>query len=256
MIKLQIIAFYTILRKEVFRIVRIWPQTLLPSAVTMTLYFTVFGGFISDKIGIIHGFTYIQFIVPGLIMMSVITNSFANVASSFFSTKFQRSIEELLVSPIRMEVIILGFVGGGLFRGVAIGFIVTMVSFIFVSVKVHSVLIIISVVFLASVLFSLAGFLNGILAKKFDDINIFPTFILTPLTYLGGVFYSVSFFSPTWKVISSLNPILYMINAFRYGFLGYSDISIVVAFVIMISFIIVLASLCYYLLVKGYRIKN
>ena len=252
----QFIALYTIIRKETLRILRIWPQTLVPSAITMSLYFTVFGSFISDKVGNVHGHRYIEFIVPGLIMMSVITNSFANVASSFFSAKFQRTIEEIIVSPIRTEMIILGFAIGGLFRGIVIGFIVTITSFLFMPVKIHSFFIIISVVILTSLLFSLAGLLNGILAKKFDDINIFPTFVLTPLTYLGGVFYSVNFLSDFWKFVSLCNPILYMINAFRYGFLGYTDVSIAISFSIIIASVTFLFILIYYLIEKGIRLKE
>ena len=249
-------AFATIVRKELIRVLRIWLQTLLPPAITMTLYFLIFGKLIGSQIGNIENFTYMQFIVPGLIMMSVITNSYNNVVSSFFMAKFQKNIEELLVSPVSSYTIVSGYVIGGTFRGILVGIIVTLVSLFFTTLQIHNLFIICAVIFLTSVLFSLAGFTNAIFAKNFDDISIVPTFILTPLTYLGGVFYSISMLPEVWRGISKANPILYMVNAFRYGFLGVSDINIYLSFTLVGFFCIALFSLNVYLIRIGYRIKS
>ena len=246
------IAFYTIIRKEVSRIIRIWPQTLIPPIITMSLYFLIFGNLIGPRIGKIGGFDYIKFIVPGLIMMSIITNSYANVVSSFFGNKFQSNIEEILVAPIDNWIIILGYTVGGVFRGILLGVLVTAVSLFFTRLEVYNIKVLILVIILASLLFSLAGLLNGIFARKFDDVQIFTTFILSPLTYMGGVFYSIDMLPDLWRIISLANPILYMINAFRYGFLGVSDVDLYTAITILIASTVLLFLICLYLFRIGY----
>lgn len=250
------VAFCTILVKEIRRFMRIWGQTLLPSAVTMSLYFVIFGNLIGTRIGDMEGFSYIEFIVPGLIMMAVITNSYANVVSSFFSLKFQRSIEELLVSPVPNSVILAGYVAGGVARGLAVGIIVTGLSLFFTQLQVHHPGIMILSVLLTSILFSLGGFLNALFATKFDDISIVPTFVLTPLTYLGGVFYSISLLPDVWRTLSLFNPILYMINAFRYGLLGVSDVDVTTSLLVVLAFTIVLFVICLRLLARGRGIRH
>lgn len=245
------VAFKTIVTKEIIRWTRIWSQTLLPPAITMTLYFVIFGNLIGSRVGEMDGFGYMEYIVPGLIMMSVITSSYGNVVSSFFSAKYQRSIEEMMVSPVSNWVILFGFVGGGVLRGLLTGLIVTIIASFFVELKVYNAFVVVSVVFLTSVLFAIGGFLNALFARKFDDVAIVPTFILTPLTYLGGVFYSISLLPEFWQGVSKANPIIYMVNAFRYGFLGASDIDISVAFVLILVFIAALTSLSIYLLNRG-----
>lgn len=222
----QLIALQTIVTKEIRRFMRIWVQTLLPPAITMTLYFVIFGQLVGSRIGEMGGFTYMQYIVPGLIMMSVITNSYANVVSSFYSAKFQRSVEEVLVSPVPNGILLVGVTLGGVARGIAVGLIVTLLSLFFTHLTLHHVLVVIYTVVMTAVLFSLGGFINAVYAKSFDDINIVPTFVLTPLTYLGGVFYSLELLSPFWQGVSLLNPIVYMVNAFRYGILGASDVNV------------------------------
>ena len=222
----QLIAFQTIEVKEIRRFLRIWPQTLLPPAITMTLYFVIFGHLIGPRIGEIGGFSYIQFMVPGLIMMAVITNAYSNVVSSFYGAKFQHSVEELLVSPVPNYVILLGFVVGGVARGLCVGAMVTMLSLGFTELHLHSLVVTVVTILLTSVLFSLGGFINAVFANSFDDISIVPTFVLTPLIYLGGVFYSVDMLPEFWRNVSYLNPILYMVNAFRQGLLGVSDVSL------------------------------
>ena len=254
--KNYLIALSSILNKETNRFMRIWVQTLVPPAITMTLYFIIFGNLIGSQIGRIQGFSYMEFIVPGLIMMSVITNSYANVASSFFSTKFQRNIEELLVAPVPNYIIVLGFVGGGVARGMLVGVIVTLLSLFFVDIQIHHLLVIMSTVILTATLFSLGGLINAVYAKTFDDISIVPTFILTPLTYLGGVFYSLSLLPPFWQSLSNLNPIVYMVNAFRYGFLGHSDVDMVVAYAVMLGFIVVLFAVAMRLISKGTGLRS
>lgn len=251
----QWIAFYTILRKEIRRFMRIWVQTLVPPVITMSLYFVIFGQLIGSRIGSMGGFTYMEFVVPGLIMMSVLTNSYSNVVSSFYSAKFQRSIEELLVSPTPNYIILLGFTLGGVCRGLAIGFIVTLVSMLFTRLQIHHLPIMLLVVLMTSILFSLMGFVNAVFAKSFDDISIIPTFVLTPLTYLGGVFYSINLLPDFWQLVSKLNPVLYMVNAFRYGILGVSDIDVRLAFVGLTLFIVVLYCYCLYLLNSGKRLR-
>ena len=250
------IALRAILDKEVTRILRIWQQTLLPSAITMALYFLIFGAFIGSKIEGMGGVSYIQFIMPGLIMMAVITNAYSNVSSSFFGIKFQRSVEELLVSPTPSYIIILGYVLGGMFRGLLVGTIVLLISLFFTKISLHSLAIVLVFIFLTSLVFSLAGFLNGMYAKKFDDVAIVPTFVLTPLTYLGGVFYSISLLPDFWKTISLLNPIIYMVNGFRYGFLGISDINIWIGFIILVVLAVALFWFSMHAMKKGIGLKS
>lgn len=252
----QFIALSTIVRKEIVRFTRIWMQTLLPPVITMSLYFVIFGKLIGSRIGQMDGFSYMEFVVPGLIMMSVITNSYNNVVSSFFSAKFQKSVEELLVSPTPNYIILLGYVIGGVTRGLLVGLVVTLVSLLFTDLTINNLPITIGIVFLTSVVFALAGFFNAIFAKNFDDITIIPTFVLTPLIYLGGVFYSISLLSDFWQGVSKLNPILYMVNAFRYGILGISDINIASAFMGVMAFIVVLTMVCLYLLAYGTRLRS
>ncbi len=255
-IALNVIAMRTIVRKEVVRVLRIWVQTIVPPAITMTLYFIIFGNLIGSRIGTMDGFDYMQFIAPGLIMMSVITSSYGNVVSSFFGAKFGRHIEEMLVSPMSNATIVIGHVAGGVLRGVLIGLLVTIVALFFTQLDVQHPLITISIVVLSSTVFALAGFINAIFAKKFDDISIVPTFVLTPLTYLGGVFYSISLLPEFWQKVSLANPILYMVNAFRYGILGISDIKIGIAYGILLIFVVVLFTVCVLLLNRGVGIRE
>lgn len=250
------IAFQTIFIKEVRRFMRIWPQTLLPPAITMVLYFIIFGNLIGSRIGKMGGYDYMQFIVPGLIMMSVITNSYGNVVSSFFSIKFQRSIEELLVSPVPNYVILLGFIFGGMVRGILVGFTVTLLSLFFTKLSIDNLLITVCVVFLTSAVFAIAGFINAIFATKFDDVSIVPTFVLTPLTYLGGVFYSIQMLPEFWQSVSMANPILYMVNAFRYGILGTSDVSIIFSLSMICVFVVAFFTFALILLNKGVGIRQ
>ncbi len=250
------IAFKTIVIKEILRFSRIWIQTILPPVITTALYFVIFGTLIGPQIGDMDGVAYMDYIVPGLIMMAVITNSYANVVSSFYGSKFQHNIEEMLVSPTPNYLILLGFISGGVARGIAVGVAVTFVSLLFSNLQIHSLGIIVSIVFLTSVLFSLAGFINGIYANSFDDISIVPTFVLTPLTYLGGIFYSIHMLPEFWQTASLANPILYMVNAFRYGFLGISDISLYASYGIIIGFITALFSYSLYLLNQGKGIRT
>ncbi len=250
------IALSTLSSKEIHRFTRIWQQTLVPPVITTSLYFVIFGNLIGPRIGEMEGFSYMSFIVPGLILMSVVTSSYANVSSSFFSSKFQRSIEELLVSPTPNWVILAGYVVGGVARGILVGLVVTLVSLFFTQLTIHSLPVMVSVVILTSVLFSLGGFTNGLFARKFDDISIVPTFILTPLTYLGGVFYSIKLLPEFWQNVSHFNPILYMINAFRYGFLGISDIPLWNSYLIIIGFIVGLFFLNLRLITRGYGLRS
>ena len=249
-------AYKTIVTREITRFMRIWPQTILPPAITMTLYFIIFGNLIGSRIGTMDGFSYMEFIVPGLIMMSVITSSYSNVVSSFFSMKFQHSIEEILIAPVPNYIILAGFVSGGVARGLLVGFIVSVISIIFTGLAINNYFITISVIVMTAILFSLAGMINAVFARNFDDISIIPTFVLTPLTYLGGVFYSIKLLPEFWQNVSLSNPILHMVNAFRYGVLGQSDINITYAFIIIFGFIIVLASCTLYLLKKGIGIRS
>ncbi|RHX79084.1 ABC transporter permease [Leptospira yasudae] len=249
-------AFKTIVNKETVRILRIWVQTLIPPGITITLYFIIFGKLVGSQIGNIGDHTYIQFIVPGLVMMSVIINSYNNVVSSFFGAKFQRNIEELLVSPTPPSLIVLGYTVGGVIRGILVGILVIAISLFFTELEVFHFPMLITTVVLSSLLFSLGGFLNALYAKKFDDVTIIPTFVLTPLTYLGGVFYSIQMLPPFWQNVSKLNPILYMVNAFRYGFLGISDIEPWFALSMITVATLALYLLSVYLLKKGIGIRN
>ncbi len=255
-LKLNLIAMQTIVRKEMIRVLRIWVQTIVPPAITMTLYFIIFGNLIGRRIGTMDGFDYMQYIAPGLIMMSVITNSYGNVVSSFFGAKFGRHIEEMIVSPMSNATIIIGHVVGGVLRGLLVGLLVTVVALFFTRLQVQHPFVMISIVLLSSTVFALAGLINAIFAKKFDDIAIVPTFVLTPLTYLGGVFYSISLLPEFWQNVSKANPILYMVNAFRYGILGTSDIGIGTAYAILIVFVVGLFSVCLYLLNRGVGIRE
>ena len=253
---LNLVAVRTIIRKEMTRVLRIWVQTIVPPAITMTLYFIIFGNLIGRRIGSMDGFDYMQYIAPGLIMMSVITNSYGNVVSSFFGAKFGRHLEEMLVAPMSYATIIIGHVAGGVLRGLLVGALVTIVALFFTRLEVAHPFVMISVVLLSSIVFSLAGFINAVFAKKFDDISIVPTFVLTPLTYLGGVFYSISLLPEFWQTVSKVNPILYMVNAFRYGILGSSDISIGHAYAILIAFVIILFAGCMSLMKRGIGIRE
>lgn len=250
------IALKSIWRKEVIRFLRIWIQTLIPPVITMSLYFIIFGNLIGSRVGNMGGHSYMAFIVPGLIMMSVITNSYANVCSSFFSAKFQRNIEELLVAPVPTHILIWGFVGGGVIRGILTGTLVTIVSLFFVTYEVHSWVFVVFTLLLTSILFSLAGLLNAVYAKTFDDISIIPTFVLTPLTYLGGVFYSITLLPTFWQWVSKLNPIVYMINGFRYGFLGTTDVSLWITFSMLILFVVILYIAVWRLIESGKGLRS
>ena len=253
----NLIAFTTITRREVIRILRIWMQTLLPSAITMTLYFVIFGRMVGSRIGdIVPGIGYIDYIVPGLIMMAVITNSYGNISSSFFGAKFGRHVEEMLVSPMPSWVILAGYVAGAMLRGLMVAAIVLLISLFFTRIHLYHPWITLVTVLLTSAVFSLAGFVNAVYAKKFDDIALVPTFVLAPLTYLGGVFYSVNQLGTPWREISHANPILYMVNAFRYGLLGITDVSLGVAFSVMIGFAVALTALGLYLLDRGIGLRS
>ena len=250
------IALGTIARREVSRILRIWSQTLVPPAITMTLYFLIFGGLIGSRVGDMGGFSYMQFIVPGLVMMSVIQNSYGNISSSFFGAKFGRHVEELLVSPMPNWVILWGYVAGAVLRGLLVGVMVLGIAMLFTTVRIPHPLVTLSSVILGATIFSLAGFVNAVYAKKFDDVAIVPTFILTPLTYLGGVFYSVTLL-PGWaQAATHANPIFYMVNAFRYGLLGVSDVPLWVAYALMLGFVAVLSALSLWLLRRGGGLRS
>ena len=249
-------ALFTIVRREVMRILRIWGQTLVPPAITMTLYFLIFGGLIGSRVGTMDGIRYMDFIVPGLVMMSIIQNSYGNISSSFFGAKFGRHIEEMLVSPMPPWVILTGYVAGAVLRGLMVGAIVLVIAMFFTQVRVPHPLVTLSTVLLGAIIFSLAGFVNAVYAKKFDDIAIVPTFILTPLTYLGGVFYSVKLL-PDWaEAATHLNPIFYMVNAFRYGLLGVSDTPLWLAYALMLGFVVVLGGIGLTLLKKGVGLRS
>jgi ABC-2 type transport system permease protein len=252
----QMIALYTITRKEVIRILRIWLQTIVPPVITMTLYFIIFGNLIGRRVGEMGGFDYMEFMAPGLIMMSVITNSYGNVVSSFFAAKFQGHLQEMLVAPVPSYVIILGHVAGGIIRGLLVGAVVTIVAMFFTRIEIQHPFITISMLLLTATVFSLGGMINAIFARKFDDVSIIPSFVLGPLTYLGGVFYTTALLPDFWAKVSALNPILYMVNGFRYGMLGVSDIDIVTAYVIVIGFVVVAFAACYYLISKGTGIRD
>ncbi len=252
----KLTAYLTIVIKEFLRFIRIWPQTLVPPVITTGLYIIIFGGLIGPRIGEMEGFSYMQFIIPGLIMMSIITNAYANVVSSFYLAKYSHSIEEMLVSPLPNGIILLGYVSGGVARGLMVGALVLAVSLLFTDIQVHSLVVAVSITLLTAVLFSLAGFINAIYANSFDDISIIPTFVLTPLTYLGGIFYSISMLPDFWQGVSKLNPILYMINAFRYAMLGVSDIPLWISYATIVGFIAALFVAALWLLHSGKGIRS
>ena len=253
----NLVALRTLVRREIARIIRIWTQTLIPPAITMTLYFVIFGKLIGSRIGSIEGgFTYMQYIVPGLVMMSIITNSYGNISSSFFGLKFSRAVEEMLVSPMPNWVILSGYVAGAVVRGLVVGVLVLGIALFFTSLDIRHPFITFGSVLLGAIIFSLAGFINAIYATKFDDIALVPTFILTPLTYLGGVFYSVNMLSEPWQGLSRANPILYMVNAFRYGVLGISDVNVPMAFVVMLGFVVALSMFALHLLKRGVGLRS
>ncbi|KIQ98206.1 ABC transporter permease [Lysobacter sp. A03] len=252
----NLVALWTVSRREIHRILRIWAQTLVPPAITMTLYFLIFGGLIGSRIGTMDGIGYMDFIVPGLVMMSVIQNSYGNIASSFFGAKFSRFVEELLVSPMPDWVILAGYVSGAVVRGVAVGAIVLLIATLFTDVHIPHPLVTLTTVLLGATIFALAGFVNAMFATKFDDVAIVPTFILTPLTYLGGVFYSVKLL-PGWaETATHANPIFYMVNAFRYGLLGVSDVPLWIAYALMLVFVVVLTTLSLWLLKRGIGLRS
>ena len=249
-------GFVTIIIREYSRIVRIWGQTLVPAAVTAILYFVIFGSLIGRRVGQMDGFDYMQYIAPGLIMMSVITNAYANTVSSFFGAKFGKHVEELLVSPLPNWIIVAGYAAGGLLRGVMVGGVVTVVSLIFARLPVQHLALTLSAVLLTALVFSLGGFINAVFAKNFDQVNWIPAFVLTPLTYFGGVFYSVSMLPPWARALSHVNPILHMVNAFRYGFLGVSDVSVAGAFSIMVALVVTLFLVAVTLMNRGVGIRD
>ena len=250
------IGYQTILIKEITRIVRIWAQTLIPPVITMTLYFVIFGAIIGRRVGEMGGMPYMEFIVPGLIMLTVITNSYGNVTSSFFGAKFGKHIEELLISPLPPWIILFGYISGAVVRALVVGFLVWLVASLFAGFQMHNVLVTVSILILTSVAFALGGFINGVYAQKFDDISIIPTFVLQPMTYLGGVFFSVTLLPGIWQQVSLVNPIVYMVNAFRYGILGVSDVPLWVAYAIIIGFGVVLFGVCLNLLHRGVGLRT
>ena len=249
-------GFYTLSRREFVRILRIWPQTLLPPVMTMSLYFVIFGALIGPRIGNMHGVSYIQYIVPGLVMMAIINNAYVNVSSSFFGNKFQRNIEEMLVAPMPHSIILCGYVMGGILRGIIVGVLIILTSLFFTELEMYHWGYTILIAILTAVLFSLAGFLNGIYAKKFDDIAIVPMFVLTPLTYLGGVFYSVELLPPFWRTAMYANPVFYMVNGFRYGMLGFADVGIWYALFIIACLVVFLYIICVWLLNRGVGVRT
>jgi len=250
------VGYKTIVRKEITRILRIWGQTIVPPAITMTLYFIIFGELIGRRIGEMGGFTYMQYIVPGLVIMSVITNSYGNMVSSFFGAKFGKHIEELLISPLPNWIILAGYVTGALMRGLLVGAVVMAVSLLFTRIEVQHPLVMLTVLLLTATVFSLAGMVNAIFAQKFDDIAIIPTFVLAPLTYLGGVFYSIALLPDFWQKVSVANPILYMVNGFRYGMLGVSDVSLATSYTVIFIAGAVLFGLCLFLLNRGTGLRT
>ncbi len=253
------ISFYTMIRKDVIRMFRIWVQTFLPSVITSTLYFLVFGTVLGSRIGSMQGVDYMQFVIPGLVMLAIVTTSYANTSFTFFSSKFfARSIDEILVSPTPPWVMIAGFVGGGIVRGVLTGTLVLLVSVFFTGLhlSVHNLLIILLFAVLTAFVFSLAGLVNGIYAKTIDGINLVPTFVLTPLVYLGGIFYSVHNLPAWWQHITYANPLFYLINGFRYGFLGITDVSLVISLSMLFGIIATLIAINWYLIRKGLGLKQ
>ena len=254
--KQMLAAYMTIVRKEFMRLFRVWVQTLLPPVVTTVLYFLVFGKFIGTQVAPINGISYMSFIIPGVIMISIITQSFMHSAFGYYMAKFQRSIEEIQVSPTPYWIMIVGYVTGGMLRGLVTGVLLLLVSLFFMPLAIHSVLHVSAFAVLTSIVFSLAGLINAIFAKNFDSISIFPTFILTPLTYLAGTFYSLSMLPPMWQEISLWNPLLYMINGFRYGLIGTTDVSITVAYAILIALSGILSCVVWSLFYTGHGVRN
>ena len=250
------IAYLTIARREVYRFMRIWVQTIIPPVVMVALYFIIFGNLIGQRIGTMDGMLYIDFIMPGLVMMSIITNSYTNVVSSFYGAKYSRHIEEMQVAPVPNLVILLGFVTGGMARGISVGIAVTLVSLLFTEFRIYSPLVVLAIALLTSCLFALAGLINAVFANSFDDITIIPTFVLTPLTYLGGIFYSIKMLPEFWQTASLGNPILYMVDSFRYGFRGTSDIELSTALLVILFFISLLFGICMLLLNRGTGIRQ
>ena len=250
------VAYQTIARREILRFARIWVQTIIPPVVMVGLYFVIFGKLIGQRIGEMDGMSYVDFIMPGLVMMSIITNSYANVVSSFYGAKYSHYIEEMLIAPIPNIVILIGYVTGGIVRGMSVGIAVTLVSLFFTDFSIHAPLIVFVIAFLTAFLFSLAGLINGVFARTFDDVTIIPTFVLTPLTYLGGIFYSIRLLPETWQQVSLINPILYMVNSFRFGFRGVSDIGMGTAIMVILFFIVILFGFCMTLLKRGTGIRH
>jgi ABC-2 type transport system permease protein len=250
------VAYLTIARREILRFTRIWVQTIIPPVVMVGLYFVIFGKLIGQRIGEMDGMSYVDFIMPGLVMMSIITNSYANVVSSFYGAKYSHYIEEMLIAPIPNIVILIGYVTGGIVRGMSVGIAVTLVSLFFTDFSIHAPLIVFAIAFLTAFLFSLAGLINGVFARTFDDVTIIPTFVLTPLTYLGGIFYSIKLLPETWQQVSLINPILYMVNSFRFGFRGVSDIGMGTAIMVILFFIVILFAFCMILLERGTGIRH
>jgi len=250
------VAYLTIARREILRFARIWVQTIIPPVVMVGLYFVIFGKLIGQRIGEMDGMSYVDFIMPGLVMMSIITNSYANVVSSFYGAKYSHYIEEMLIAPIPNIVILIGYVTGGIVRGMSVGIAVTLVSLFFTDFSIHAPLIVFAIAFLTAFLFSLAGLINGVFARTFDDVTIIPTFVLTPLTYLGGIFYSIKLLPETWQQVSLINPILYMVNSFRFGFRGVSDIGLGTAIMVILFFIVILFAFCMILLERGTGIRH
>lgn len=251
-----LIAYQTLIIKELVRCFRIWPQTLVPPAITMTLYFLIFGRLVGSQISAVQGFTYMQYIVPGLIMMSVITNSYIHSSSSFFSMKFQRNIEEVLVSPTPNIIILLGFVTGAVARALIVAVIVMCIALLFTHLNVHHYALMFFIVLLTSFFFATAGVINGIFARNFDDVSWVPSFILTPLTYLGGVFFSIAMLPPVWQKVALLNPILYIVDLFRYSILGIRDIHIVGELFILLLLTIFIFCYALHLIRKSPRLRN
>jgi ABC-2 type transport system permease protein len=256
LVAVNVVAFKTIVVKEIRRFMRIWVQTIVPPAVSAVLYMMIFGTLIGSRVGEMDGHRYIDFIVPGIIMMAVITNSYANSVSSFFSAKFQSHIEEVLVAPVHNAVILAGYIIGGVCRGLMVGALVAAVSLFFTRITIENPLITLLIVVMTSMLFAIGGIINSIFAKGFDDISIIPNFVLTPLTYLGGIFYSIKLLPEFWQNVSMVNPVLYMINGFRYGILGSSDFNIAWSFFVIAIFILLLGAIALYLLNKGVGIKR
>lgn len=252
----NLVAYRTIARREIVRILRIWTQTLIPPVITITLYYVIFGKLIGGRIGTIEGFPYMQYLVPGMVMMSVINNSYMNISSSFFGAKFQRSVEEMLVAPMSNWAILSGYVTGAVVRGLAVGALVLVVALFFTSLHVAHPLVALVSILLGATIFALAGFINAIYAKKFDDIALVPTFVITPLTYLGGVFYSIRMLGEPWQALSRANPILYMVNTFRFGVLGISDVHVGTALLVMVGFVVVLAAFALHLLKRGVGLRS